>query len=99
MILYIYPAVRVAAIIAGQDAGVVEMADPDVIRRQSKPGAVRLRDVGGQLVAYPYDIARTTSDALCRVNAVGHAHELGGGQSQHHQAAYTGRRAGIHIPQ
>ena len=99
VILHIDPAVGVAAVVTGQNARIIQMPDANVIRRQGKPGAVRLGNVGRQLIPHPHQIPRAPGNALRRIDPVGHADELGRRQGQHHQATYAGRRARIHIPQ
>ena len=99
MILHVNPAIRIATIVTGENARIIQMAQTNVISRQREPGTVGLGNVGGQLVTHPHQITRAPGDALRRIDPVGHANEFGGGQGQHHQPSHASGGAGVGVPE
>ena len=98
-LLHIQPLVRVQSFGLGQLAGVAQVGDADVVGRQGEPGAIRLFQVFGQATVDQCQVLAATHDALSGVEAVGHAHGLGGTLGQHHQAAHAGLGGGLGLPQ
>ena len=98
-LLYVQPQVGVQALGLGQLARVTQVGDTDVVGGQGKPGAVRLADIGRQVLLDQSDVLGATTNALPRVQAIDHAHRLGGVLGQHHQAAHTGLGGGVRLPQ
>ena len=99
MILDVDPAVRVAVIVAGQDAGIVQVPETDIVGSHGKPGAVRFGDISRDLVTHPDQVAGAAKDTLSGINPVGDTDKLGRRQCQHHQTADAGKGTGIRIPE
>jgi len=75
------------------------MPGAHVVGGQGKPGAVRLGDIVVQLVLDLRQVLGAAHDALLGVQAVGHAHRLGGVLGQHHQAAHAGLGGDRRLPE
>ena len=98
-LLHVQPAIRIQALGFGQAAGIEDVGDADVVGGQGEPGAIRFVDAVGQLVADLVEVLGAAGDALLGIQAIGHAHGLGGIVGQHHQAAHPGLGGGVRRPQ
>lgn len=92
------PAIGVEPSALGDSAGILQVAEADVVRRQRHPGAVRFGDPLGNLPDDALQVARTAPYALLGILAIVNAHRLGGAQGQHHHAADAGRGHGPRVP-
>ncbi len=81
-----------------QDACVFEVADAHVVRREREPGAIRLQDALGNLIAHPHEVARAAEDAAARIQSVRHVQGARRFFGEHHEPAYAGVRSRGRIP-
>src|SRR5690606_7199495 len=95
---HVQPLVRVQTLGPGSAPCVFDVAVPDVVGGQGEAGAVGLDDAFRQALMHVQEVAGAALDALPRVEAVGHAHGLGGALGEHHQAAHAGLGAGAGLP-
>ncbi len=97
--LHIQPFVWVQAFLLRQLACVIQVAPADVVGRQGKPGAIRFENLVVQFALDHRQVLGAPLDTLPRVQAIGHAHGLGGVLGQHHQAAHAGLGGDRRLPQ
>ncbi len=98
-LLHVQPLVRVQAVLLRQLARVVQMPGAHVVSGQGKPGTVRLGDIIVKLILDLGQVLGAAHDALLGVQAVGHAHGLGGVLGQHHQPAHAGLGGDRRLPE
>ncbi len=97
-LFYVQPLVGVQPFGFGELARILQMAAADVVGSQGEPGAIRFQDAFRQPGMDLDQILATALDALHRVEAIGHAHGVGGAQGQHHQPAHAGLGGGLRLP-